>query len=89
MGLFGNWDCSFEARQLYPGDILLLYTDGVTESANAAGDEFGEYFLVEILWRYRELPAKALIDSIVDEVRRFSPSEQQDDITIIAARCQS
>ena len=88
MGLFEEWDCSLEERQLFPGDTLLLYTDGVTESSNDGGEEFGEQRLVEALLRHRDLPSQTLIDSIVGEVRRFSPDEQQDDITIIAARCR-
>jgi phosphoserine phosphatase RsbU/P len=74
--------------QLFPGDTLLLYTDGVTESPNNSGEEFGEQRLVEALLRHRALPSQTLIDSIVGEVRRFSPDEQQDDITIIAAQCR-
>jgi serine phosphatase RsbU (regulator of sigma subunit) len=88
MGLFEEWDCSLEERQLFPGDTLLLYTDGVTESSNDGGEEFGERRLVEALLRHRDLPSQTLIDSIVGEVRRFSPDEQQDDITIIATRCR-
>jgi serine phosphatase RsbU (regulator of sigma subunit) len=88
MGLFEEWDCSLEERQLSPGDTLLLYTDGVTESSNDGGEEFGEQRLIEALLRHRGLPPQTLIDSTVGEVRRFSPDEQQDDITIIAARCR-
>ena len=46
LGLFKEWDCSLEERLLLPGDILAFYTDGVTESFNAVGDEFGEGRLV-------------------------------------------
>ncbi|HEX3472749.1 MAG TPA: SpoIIE family protein phosphatase [Silvibacterium sp.] len=89
MGLFEEWDCSLEERQLFRGDTLLLYTDGVTESCNDRGEEFGEQRLVEALGRYRDLSSQALIASIVEEVRQFSPDEQQDDITIIAAHCRA
>jgi len=75
----------FEERQLFPGDTLLLNTDGVTESANGNAEEFGEPRLVQVLRRGRERSSRVLIDSIVEEVRKFSPDEQQDDITIIAA----
>jgi serine phosphatase RsbU (regulator of sigma subunit) len=42
LGLFENWDCSLEERQLLAGDTLVLYTDGTTESFNDAGEEFGD-----------------------------------------------
>lgn len=89
LGLFAEWDCcSFEERQLSPGDTLLLYTDGATESSTGSGEEFGELRLAEAMRRFRDLPSQDLINAIVHEVRQFSPGEQQDDITLIAARCR-
>jgi len=88
VGLFNKWDCSIAECRLFPGDTLVLYTDGVTESFNEVGDEFGEQRLTEVLQRYRELPARAVVASIVDEVQRFSPQEQHDDITLIVAKCR-
>ena len=88
LGLFEDWDCSIEERRLYPGDLLVLHTDGVTESFDERDEEFGEQRLIEGLRRRRELPAKAMLESIVDDVRRFSPREQHDDITLIVARCR-
>lgn len=88
LGLFQDWDCDVGERELFPGDTLALYTDGVTESFNAEGEEFGEDRLIEALRRRRELPSKALLASLVDDVRRFSPQEQHDDITLVLARCR-
>ena len=86
LGLFKEWDCSIGESRLRPGDTLALYTDGVTESFNDAGEEFGEERLIEALWRHCELSSRASLAAIVDEVRRFSPHEQHDDITLIIAR---
>jgi serine phosphatase RsbU (regulator of sigma subunit) len=88
LGLFKEWDCSIGERPLFAGDTLALYTDGITESFNDAGEEFGEQRLVEALRRNRELPSQALIVSIVEEVQGFSPHEQHDDITLVVAKCQ-
>jgi serine phosphatase RsbU (regulator of sigma subunit)/catechol 2,3-dioxygenase-like lactoylglutathione lyase family enzyme len=88
MGLFDSWGCHFVQTQLAPGDILLMYTDGVTEATNATGEEFGEQRLIEALRRHRELPSQALLASIVADVRQFSPHEQHDDITLIVAKCR-
>jgi len=85
LGLFKKWDCTIGERQICPGDTLALYTDGVTESFDHSGDEFGEPRLVESLRRSRHLPSQPLIASIVDELHRFSPHEQHDDITLIIA----
>jgi len=89
IGFFDDWECAIDEHALGAGDLLVLYTDGVTESFNASGDEFGEERLLDGLRRRRDLPAGSLLDSIVDEVRRFSPHEQYDDITMIVARCRT
>jgi serine phosphatase RsbU (regulator of sigma subunit) len=88
VGLFQSWDCSVGESQLSAGDTLLFYTDGVTESFNDADEQFGEERLIEALRRHRELPSPALVRSLVEEVRHFSPHKQHDDITLIAAKCR-
>jgi serine phosphatase RsbU (regulator of sigma subunit) len=88
LGLFKEWDCSIGECRLFSGDTLALYTDGMTESFNHAGEEFGEHRLIEALRRHRERPLQALLASVLEEVRRFSHLEQHDDITFIVASCQ-
>jgi serine phosphatase RsbU (regulator of sigma subunit) len=88
LGLFEEWDCSIGERQLRPGDVFVLYTDGVTESFNEADEEFGEARLVDACRKRRGLRSQALLESVVDDVRAFSPREQHDDITMIVARCR-
>ena len=87
LGLFEDWDCPTEECQLYPGDTLVLYTDGVTESFNAAAEEFGEQRLIDALQQCRELSASRLLAFVVEEIQKFSPHEQHDDITLIVAKC--
>jgi serine phosphatase RsbU (regulator of sigma subunit)/catechol 2,3-dioxygenase-like lactoylglutathione lyase family enzyme len=88
VGMFEEWDCEIGERSLRAGDVFVLYTDGVTESFNEAGDEFGEERLVETLRQCRGLPCQGMVESVVEGVRRFSPHEQHDDITLIVARCR-
>ena len=88
LGLFKEWDCSIIELGLFSGDMLALYTDGITESFNQAGEEFGEQRLIDALQRFRELPPAALIASVVTEVQEFSAKEQYDDITLIVAKCR-
>ena len=89
LGLFKEWDCSIGEHRLLEGDALVLYTDGVTEAFNEAEEQFGEERLMDALRRHRNESSKDLLGSIVEEVRRFSPREQQDDITLIVAKCGS
>jgi serine phosphatase RsbU (regulator of sigma subunit) len=87
LGLFDEWECSIRECQLASGDTLMLYTDGVTEACNDAGEEYGEHRLIEALRRYRERPSSALLTSIADDIQQFSPNPQQDDITLIVSKC--
>jgi serine phosphatase RsbU (regulator of sigma subunit)/catechol 2,3-dioxygenase-like lactoylglutathione lyase family enzyme len=87
MGAFKDWDCDLAECLISPGDILVLYTDGITESFSPAGEEFGEQRLADTLRRNRHLSSQALLSAIVEEIRNFSPHEQHDDITLIIAKC--
>jgi serine phosphatase RsbU (regulator of sigma subunit)/catechol 2,3-dioxygenase-like lactoylglutathione lyase family enzyme len=86
LGLFQEWECSVGQSHLGPDDLLALYTDGVTEAFDAAGEEYGEERLVDALRRHRDRAPDSLLSSLVDEVRAFSPDEQRDDLTLIVAR---
>ena len=86
LGIFKDWDCEIGESRLRQGDTLALYTDGITESYNSADEQFGEQRLIEALQRHRNTSSQAALASIVDEVQRFSPHEQHDDITLIIAK---
>ena len=89
VGLFPKWECSVGEAQLAAGDILALYTDGVTEAENAEGEQFGESRLAETMLAQRHLPVPPLLEAIVAAVQKFSYGEQADDITLVLARCRS
>jgi serine phosphatase RsbU (regulator of sigma subunit)/predicted enzyme related to lactoylglutathione lyase len=88
LGLFREWNCGIEERRLSPGDVLVLYTDGITEAFNAQEEEFGEHRLIEALRRNRHRSSHEILTAIVDDVLGFSPHEQRDDITLIVAKCR-
>jgi serine phosphatase RsbU (regulator of sigma subunit) len=87
LGLFEKWECSIGECRLHCGDTLKLYTDGITESFDDKGEEFGEQGLIDALRRHRHMSSRAMVGSIVDEVQKFSPDEPHDDITVIVAKC--
>jgi serine phosphatase RsbU (regulator of sigma subunit)/catechol 2,3-dioxygenase-like lactoylglutathione lyase family enzyme len=88
VGLFKEWRCVTAECRLGADDVLALYTDGITESFDDRGEEFGEGRLVDSLRRSQDKSPNVVIASVVDELRQFS-REQQDDITLIVARCKS
>ncbi len=89
LGLFPDWDCAVAQQTMEPGDLLAVYTDGITESSNDKDEDFGEDRLADVLMRNRRLPAHDIIAAVVDEVQRFSSGrEQHDDITLTVAKCR-
>ena len=89
LGLFKDWDSPTAECHLLPGDVLVLYTDGATESFNAEGEEFGEQRLVESLQQHSEQAATSILARMVEDLRRFSSEEQHDDITLVVAKCRA
>jgi serine phosphatase RsbU (regulator of sigma subunit)/predicted enzyme related to lactoylglutathione lyase len=87
LGMFSQWECADAEAELAPGDTLLLYTDGVTEAVGDDGCEFGEEGLIKVLRAERHLPVERLLETILEKVRSFSRREQEDDITLVVARC--
>jgi phosphoserine phosphatase RsbU/P len=72
---------------LEPGDTLIAFTDGLTESENNFEDQFGESRLIEAVQRARGNPLPALVEEIYRSVEEWTGgSEQQDDMTLIVAR---
>jgi serine phosphatase RsbU (regulator of sigma subunit) len=89
LGLFTDWECRTAEHRLVSGDLLAIFTDGITEAFNDKDEEFGEERLIEALHTHRHLSPNDLVAAILDEVSRFSPQEQRDDITLIVARCRN
>ena len=86
LGLFEKWECTVAEMAFSPGDILALYTDGVTEAPNSAGEDFGEGRLLETLKSQSHLPVPSLLQSVVEAVGQFSAGQQYDDVTLVIAR---
>jgi sigma-B regulation protein RsbU (phosphoserine phosphatase) len=70
-----------------PGSLLVAFSDGLTEAANAYGEEFGTQRLKEQILRNRDLPAQQLMHSLIEASEKWKGStERADDITVIVAR---
>jgi PAS domain S-box-containing protein len=79
----------FEERgtRLSPGDILLLHTDGITESENGEGEFFGVERLRETIRRHGNRPAGEIIDAVFQELSVFTGArEHADDMTMVVIR---
>jgi serine phosphatase RsbU (regulator of sigma subunit) len=67
------------------GDVMLLFTDGVTEATALSGEMYGQDRLVETFAQLAPRPLEVCLQGLLDEVRRFS-AQQDDDITLVLLR---
>ena len=73
--------------RLENGDMVVLYSDGVTEATNPAYDEFGEERFIEVLKQNRTKPAAAIVDAVTKALGEFAAgAPQADDITLVVAK---
>lgn len=77
-------DTHDHSLEMLPGDVLLLYTDGITEAENAMGDEFGIDLLQETFLESAPLGAEQILNDIHEKVAAFvAESQQTDDMTMV------
>jgi sigma-B regulation protein RsbU (phosphoserine phosphatase) len=87
MGILKDAQFSDTVVVLNPGDILTLFTDGVTEQENEAGDEFSISRLQEVIRLKETEPAAALVAAVTDAVSTFAGTKAQaDDLTVVVVK---
>ena len=87
LGVDENASWNQKIARFTPGDMLVLYTDGVTEAQDRAGRYYGEARLLEVIRPLRSHPAEQVLEAIMADLRRFtSGSPQADDVTLIVVR---
>jgi sigma-B regulation protein RsbU (phosphoserine phosphatase) len=69
------------------GDVLVFYTDGVTEAENQRGEEFGMERLSAVVLRGSSLPAEDLMTNIYNAAADFCGDDFNDDMTILVVKC--
>ncbi len=90
VGIYLGAEYSIRKYRLEAGDVLFLYTDGLSETRNAAGEEYGEQRLSALLEKIGCLSTKEIIKRVLEEVTAFRAAEQKtDDLTIMAVRRSS
>ena len=87
LGLFEHAIFEEEALTLSPGDVIVSFSDGVTEAMNMEGEEFGDDHLVDLVQSYRDKTPEALLEALMADVRTFcGEATQSDDITVVLVR---
>jgi serine phosphatase RsbU (regulator of sigma subunit) len=83
LGTLHSWEYQEESVSLQPGDKIFLYTDGVTEARNRAGDLFGEERLMAILAENRSHTPEQIKRSVLEAVGTHSQGNTEDDVTLL------
>jgi phosphoserine phosphatase RsbU/P len=87
VGIFPDAEFEEETIRLSPGDLFLAYTDGISESVNEYGEEFGEERLIGLVRAHRQLSAQEMQNVIVENVLGWAYNrERDDDMTLLVAR---
>ena len=87
LGLFPMVHYELLETQLRRGDLLALYSDGVTESCSPSGEELGEQGLADFLMERKAMSCQEMATSLIDHVRKWHGSNAfSDDFTILLVR---
>jgi serine phosphatase RsbU (regulator of sigma subunit) len=70
---------------LEPNDLVVLYTDGITEARNERGEQYGCDRLCAAVQRYRDAPIEEIRDGVLADVSRWTPN-REDDATLVLLR---
>jgi serine phosphatase RsbU (regulator of sigma subunit) len=88
VGMFDSVTCEMNRGDLAAGDILVLYTDGITEAENSQGEEFGMERLSAVIQRSSSLSAEELMDNILHSAEDFCKGVGfNDDATVLVVKC--
>jgi sigma-B regulation protein RsbU (phosphoserine phosphatase) len=87
VGLFPHASYEQEEVWLNAGDLLTVYSDGVSEALNPAGDEFGDPRIQDVISPNWLEPSDAVLQSLLRSVREFAQdAPQNDDVTALIVR---
>jgi sigma-B regulation protein RsbU (phosphoserine phosphatase) len=87
VGALPDADYTQGRKVLDRGDILILYTDGITEAENCRLEMFGESRLRDAITRARGMDSKTIMSNILHEVKEFTGEQpQSDDITLMVIK---
>jgi serine phosphatase RsbU (regulator of sigma subunit) len=86
LGVIEDWDCVERETPIRPGDVLAIFSDGLTEAPGIDDEEFGEERLVaSIAGRVGE-PAARIVEGTLDDLKAFTRGRQGDDLTLVVVR---
>lgn len=90
LGMLEDYDYEEEVVQFNQGDILLMYSDGISEAFNRDKEQFGDDRVIAIVQNLRDQSAQIILDGVLEAVRTHSAGiPQLDDLTVVVVKRQS
>jgi sigma-B regulation protein RsbU (phosphoserine phosphatase) len=86
LGILSDYEYETGEVTLLPGDVVVLYSDGITEAGARDANEFGEKRLLDLIASNRHKPLGEIQERILREVQAWTGDEVEDDITLVLAR---
>ena len=88
LGIFPDIEFRVGKVELQPGDLMAVYSDGVTEAGVQRGEQFGEARLEALVTRHAQKPLEEIQEQVLKEVRKWSGEEPEDDVTLLLVRAK-
>jgi sigma-B regulation protein RsbU (phosphoserine phosphatase) len=85
VGLFEEWECSACEVHLCAGDVVAIFSDGITEAMHG-DEESGEARLTRHVQDHLDLAADQIVAGVLASVQEFSAGDQSDDLTLVVLR---
>lgn len=87
LGIDENTSYTSGKITLHPGDLMVIYSDGITEEYNGGGEFFGEERLISLLQKFSSLKSHEIIDSVIKELKKFANyAPPHDDTTMVVIK---
>jgi sigma-B regulation protein RsbU (phosphoserine phosphatase) len=87
LGMLEDWAYEDECEQLCPGEMLVIYSDGIGETVGANGEQFGAEGAVNVIKASAHLSARELVETMLSAVRRHAANPtQSDDMTLVVVK---
>ncbi len=87
LGMFPSVRYEEKKTSLRPGDLVLFYTDGITESRNKSKEEFDEHRVIAVLQKHGHRSAQEIMDLVLEELKAFTEcTDPADDMTLVIVK---
>ena len=89
IGILIDWDYEWQETTLKSGDTLFLFTDGLNDAENAAGDRYGRQRVLELVDGHTDFTSQQLAELVKSEIGRYvGDTDQSDDLTMLIIKWQ-